>query len=230
MCIAQDAQQEQKSELLDRKDITQALHKINLLYVAESIQMSPHGRFCSIKFNTKEIMQTFRVEGLVISKNITIYFKPDYKPTRPSAAYTFVSFLNVFLKTEEKDMNDFVRQYAEFRGVHSPTQEIAEIKFHTGSRVYQSTKIEEHFPRAVHVFGRWTKVIYNGQLARQRQQTNDFNDPEVRQMQTEQDNQEAPMPDQQQPSPTIEDNLTNAITNDNYGNTTFTNTTSQRCQ
>ena len=126
MCIAQDVQQEQQLERLDRKDIAQALHKINLLHVAESIQISPNGRFCSIKFNTKEIMQNFRIEGLVISKNITIYYKP----------YTFVSFLNVSLKTEEKDINDFVKQHAEFRGFHSPTQEIAEIKFHTGSRVY----------------------------------------------------------------------------------------------
>ena len=50
-----------------------------MLRVAESIQISPNTRFCSIKFTTEELMQTFCTEGLVISGNITIYFKPDYK-------------------------------------------------------------------------------------------------------------------------------------------------------
>ena len=70
-------------------------------------------------------------------------------------------------------MNDFVRQYAEFRGVHYPTQEIGDIKFHTGTRVYRCTKIKEHFPKAVHIFGRWTKIIYNGQPARQKKSSDE---------------------------------------------------------
>ena len=73
----QDVQQEQKSELLDQKDIALALHKENLLRVAEWIQISPNGRFWSIKFNTKEITLTFFTESLVVSENITIYFKLD---------------------------------------------------------------------------------------------------------------------------------------------------------
>ena len=54
-------------------------------------------------------MQTLWREGLVISENITIYFKLNYKLTRPSPTYTFVSFLDVPIDTEEKDMNDFIR-------------------------------------------------------------------------------------------------------------------------
>ena len=54
-------------------------------------------------------MQTFCREGLVKSENITIYLKLNYKPTRPSPTYAFVSFLNVPMETEEKDINDFVR-------------------------------------------------------------------------------------------------------------------------
>ena len=125
-------------------------------------------------------MQTFCTEGLVISDNITVYFKPVYKLPPPTRNYTFVSFLNVPLETEEKDMNDFVRQYAEFRGVHYPTQEIGDIKFHTGTRVYRCKKIKEHFPKAVHIFGKWTKIMYNGQPARQKKPSD-----ESEQMETE---------------------------------------------
>ena len=98
-------------------------------------------------------MQTC-TEGLVISENITVCFKLDYKATRPSPTYTFHSFLNVPLGTEKKVISEFVKQYAEFRGAHYPTREIGDIKFHTGTRVYQCTRIKEHFPRAVHIFGR----------------------------------------------------------------------------
>ena len=172
-CITQDVQQEQHSEPLNRKNIAEALHKRNMLRVAESIQISPNGRFCSVKFITKELMQSFCTEGLVISDNITVYFKPDYKLPPPTRNYTFVSFQNVPLEREEKDMNDFVRQYAEFRRVHYPTQKIGDIKFHTGTRVYRCTKIKEHLPKAVHIFGRWTKIIYNGQPARQKKSSDE---------------------------------------------------------
>ena len=118
LCIAQDVQQEHHLESLDRKNIAEALHKRNMLRVAESIQISPNTRFCSIKFTTKELMQTFCTEGVVISGNITVYFKPDYKLPPPTQNYTFVSFLNVPLETEKKDMKNFVRQHVELCGVH----------------------------------------------------------------------------------------------------------------
>ena len=74
-------------------------------------------------------MQTFCTEGLVISDNITVYFKPDYKLPPPTRNYTFVSFLNVPLETEEKDMNDFVRQHAEFLGFTTPHKKLETLNF-----------------------------------------------------------------------------------------------------
>ena len=68
MCVAQDVQQQSNSAPIDRKDIAQALHSRNFLRSAESIQISPNERFCSIKFTTTHIMQTFCTEGLTISK------------------------------------------------------------------------------------------------------------------------------------------------------------------
>ena len=99
-------------------------------------------------------MGTFCTEGLVMSKNITIYFKPQYKPTSIPKTYTFIFFFNVRLGTEEKDMNKLIKQYDDLLGVHYPTQEIVYITDHTGTRVYLCTRIKEHFPKAVHIFER----------------------------------------------------------------------------
>ena len=80
MCIAQDVQQETHAAPIDRKDIAQALRKRGLLRLTHSIKIFLNGRFCSIKFQTTQIMQTFCTEGLTITKSNTIYFKPDYRP------------------------------------------------------------------------------------------------------------------------------------------------------
>ena len=52
-------------------DVAQVLRKRNLLRVAESIRLSPNGRFCSIKFKSTEIMQTFCTEALKIIQYIS---------------------------------------------------------------------------------------------------------------------------------------------------------------
>lgn len=102
MCITQDVQKENHAAPIDLKDIAEALHKRGLLRSTDSIQISLNGRFCSIKFKTVQLMQTFCTEGLTISENNTIYFKPDYR-SRLTLTYTFISFLNVLLETEEKE-------------------------------------------------------------------------------------------------------------------------------
>ena len=42
-------------------------------------------------------METFCTEGLTLSENIKILFKPDFKPI-PKRTFTFISFLNVRLQ------------------------------------------------------------------------------------------------------------------------------------
>ena len=61
-----------------------------------------------------------------------------------------------------------MKQYCHVHGVHYPTQKIGDIKYHTGTRVYRVLNIREHFPKSLHIFGRWAKVIYVGQPARPR--------------------------------------------------------------
>ena len=69
-------------------------------------------------------------------------------------------------------MTQFVKQYYAVRGVHYPTQKIGDIKYHTGNRVYRVSNIREHFPNSIHIFRRWTKVIYDGQPAWLKQDSN----------------------------------------------------------
>ena len=158
MCVALDVQEENHSGPVDRKLIAQALQKRNLLRVAESIQISPNGRFCPIKFTTTQIMSIFSTEPLTISENNYIVFKPDYKPPQTRA---FI--LNVPLETEETEMTRYVKEYCDVHGVHYPKQHIRDITYHTGTRVYRCSNIKEHFPKAVHIFGLWVCIIYDGQ-------------------------------------------------------------------
>ena len=136
MCIAQDAQQESKAAPIDRKDIAHVLHQRNVLRVTESVQISPNGRFCSIKFTTPQLMHAFCTEGLTISENNTVHFKPDFRP-RLTMTYTFISFLNAPLETEEKKMDAYVKQFCTVHSAHYPFQKTDDIKYHTGTRVYR---------------------------------------------------------------------------------------------
>ena len=77
MCVAQDVQQENQSAAIDKKDITQVLHSRNLLRLAEKIPNLSQQEVCSVKCNTAQTMQTFCTEGLTISENSNIFFKPD---------------------------------------------------------------------------------------------------------------------------------------------------------
>ena len=165
MCVALDVQEENHSGPIDRKLIAQALQKRNLLRVAESIQISPNVRFCSIKFTTTQIMSIFYTEPLTISENSCIVFKPDYKPPQTSA-FIFISLLNVPLETKENDMTRYVKEHCEVHAVQYPKQHIRDITYHTETRLYRCSNIKEHFPKAVHIFGRWVRVIYDGQLDR----------------------------------------------------------------
>ena len=149
-----------KAAPIDRKGIAHALHQRNVLRVTESIQILPNGRFCSIKFTTPLLMQTFSTEGLTISENNTVYFKPDFKP-RQNRTYSFISFLNVPLETKEKEMDAYVKQFCTVRGVHYPFQKIDDIKYHNGTNVYRVSTITEHLPKADHIFGRWVRIIYD---------------------------------------------------------------------
>lgn len=119
MCIAQDVQQENHSAPIDRKDIATALYKRNLLRQTESIQISPNRRFCPVKFQTTQLMQTFCTEVLTVSEGNIIFCKPDYTPRQPTTC-TFISFLNVPLEAEEKHMDAYVQEHCTVHGIHYP--------------------------------------------------------------------------------------------------------------
>ena len=76
MCIAQETRQVEELIPLDWTDSPQALHNRNFLRMTDSIQFSSTRQ----KFNTRETINTVYTEGLKVSENTTLYFKPDYKP------------------------------------------------------------------------------------------------------------------------------------------------------
>ena len=172
MCVPHDRHLEENSAPINRKDIASALHKRNLLRLTESIQISQNGRFFSIRFTMKSVMETFCTESLVLSDIVKIYFKPDYKPM-PKKKLTFISFINVPLETEERHMTEYVNQNCHVHGFHYPIQSIEDIEYRTGTRVYCVSNIREHFPRSVHIFGRWCQVIYDGQPSKEKTWSDD---------------------------------------------------------
>ena len=76
MCIAQETRQVEELIPLDCTDSPQALHNRNFLRMTDSIQFSSTRQ----KFNTRETINTVYTEGLKVSENTKLYFKPDYKP------------------------------------------------------------------------------------------------------------------------------------------------------
>ena len=128
----------------------------------ESIQIVLNGRFCSIKFTATNIMSTFCTEPLAISEYNNIDFTSDYKSPQ-TRAFIFISFLNVPLKTEENEMTRYLKCYCDVHGVHYPRQCIEDFIYHTRTRVYRCSNIKEHFQKGVHIFWKWTRVIYDGQ-------------------------------------------------------------------
>ena len=55
---------------------------------------------------------------------------------------------------------------------YTTQQHIGDITHHTGTQVYRYSNIKEHFPKAVYIFGRWVRVIYDGQRDRKRKPSN----------------------------------------------------------
>ena len=64
------------------------------------------------------------------------------------------------------------KECCDVHGVHYPKQHTGDITHHTGARVYRCPKIKEHFPKAVHILGRWVRVICDGQHDRKRKPNN----------------------------------------------------------
>ena len=116
---------------------------------------------------TTQTMSTLYTEPLRVSENNNIVFPPDYKPPQ-TRAFSIISFLNVPLETEGDEMTCYVKEYCYVHGVHYPRQRIRDITYHTGTRAYKCSSIKEHFQKAVPIFGRWVRVLYDRQHDRKR--------------------------------------------------------------
>ena len=73
-------------------------------------------------------------------------------------------------------MDAYDQQNCTVHGVHYPHQKIDDISYKTGTRVYQVSNTTDHFPRSDHIFGRWVRIIYDGQPDQRRRPTDETGD------------------------------------------------------
>ena len=80
-------------KLVDYEDVAAALAERNLLRLTKTIQISSNKKFLSIQFESKEVMETFCVEPLLI-RGFNIAFRPEKKFSRKKRLLT-ISFKNI---------------------------------------------------------------------------------------------------------------------------------------
>lgn len=113
-------------------------------------------------------METFCINPLNV-KNFSLTFKPDFtkRQTRYQEPET-ISFLNVPSEADEDSMTQYVQQYAAVIGrPRYPTEDINDIEYRTGTRIYRVHSRREHILRIVKLFGRQIKCIYTNQPEQQ---------------------------------------------------------------
>ena len=102
-------------------------------------------------------------------RNYSITFKPDFRKnqTRYQEPET-ISPLNVPSEADEDSMTQFVKQYAVVIGQpRYPTENINDIEYLTGTRIYRVHSRREHIPRIIKIFGRQIQCIYTKQPEQQ---------------------------------------------------------------
>ena len=144
-------------------DFAEALLKGGVLRNTITIQISSNQNYVSIKFGTKQLMETFCAEPLEIG-TFTITFSPATQKQRQSKLLN-ISFLNVPPETPEDILTEFLNEYANIKGFpFYPKKTYDGITYCTGTRVYQVSKLHQHIPRKLYnMFGRTIICIYNDQ-------------------------------------------------------------------
>ena len=153
---------------IHREDIAQVLHNRSLPWQTKVIQTSSNLKYISIQFNTSMIMETFCTNSLNV-KNYTITFKPDFNKRQKRYYETeIISFLNVPSEAEEEAMTQFAQQCAVvLPRPRYPTENINDIDYLIGTRIYKVHSSKEHIPRQIKLFGRQIQCIYANQPKQQ---------------------------------------------------------------
>ena len=127
--------------------------------------------FLSITFKSKEIMEAFCTEPLLV-RGWNISFRPS-KNFPQKKKLLNISFLNIPSETPDEHLTDFLNQYADIVGtLLYIKKEYKGIYYMTGTRVYQVTKLHQHKPHILlNMFGRTIICIYDNQPINQQRKT-----------------------------------------------------------
>ena len=195
----------ERDRFLDHNDFAEALDDRDVLRLTETIQVSSNKNFLSITFKSKEIMEAFCTEPLLV-RGWNISFRPSKNFPQKKKLFN-ISFLNIPSETPDEHLTDFLNQYADIVGTPLHIKkEYKGIYYMTGTRVYQVTKLHQDIPHILHnMFGRAILYIYHNHPMNQQRKTKttyrnrtpiytDTEDEDSTQSETDDKNQDSPHP------------------------------------
>ena len=195
----------ERDRFLDHNDFAETLADRGVLRLTETIQVSSNKNFLSITFKSKEIMEAFCTEPLLV-RGWNISFRPSKNFPQKKKLFN-ISFLNIPSETPGEHLTDFLNQYADIVGTPLHIKkEYKGIYYMTGTRVYQVTKLHQDIPHILHnMFGRAILYIYHNHPMNQQRKTKttyrnrtpiytDTEDEDSTQSETDDKNQDSPHP------------------------------------
>ena len=180
--------------------IAEMLHEENLLHNIDATQISTCHRYASICFKTRELLLEFCKQEHIILPDIPVQFAPDYYD---------ISIENLPIELPNEDVYDFLSAYAtpigktytgkrhnnKYYTTGTRVYQCIHLYYTTGTRVYQCIHLQQHLPRHVYEFGRYLRIRYNSQ-------------PTPASTTTSENNENTPLPDNQQTTSQTQENIT----------------------
>ena len=154
---------------ITRKYLAEILDEQQLLTHITAIQISTCGRYGSVCFTDREILET--ACGKILRHNISL--EPDYYNR------TRISIENIPMELNDLLVKELLSNYATIIGqTYYPVETYDGTKYRTGTRVYTVIKIKEHLPLKHYQFGRHLRIRYDGQPKPIITDTNNESEPE----------------------------------------------------
>ena len=163
-----DANYELENQITS-KYLAEILDEQQLLQHITAIQISTCGRYGSVCFTNRELLEA--ACGKLLRHNIS--FEPDYYNR------TRISIENIPIELNDLLVKELLSNYATIIGqTYYPVETYDGTKYRTGTRVYTVIKIKEHLPLKHYQFGRHLRIRYDGQPKPIITDTNNESEPE----------------------------------------------------
>ena len=142
------------------------------------------------KNKKKQKLLEFCQQEHILLPDIPVQFPPDYY------GRTRILIENLPIELPDEDVQDFLSACATPIGKTYYTGKRHNNKYYTtGTRVYQCINLQQHLPRHIYEFGRYLRIRYNSQ-------------PTPASTTTSENNENTPLPDNQQTTSQTLENIT----------------------